>query len=85
MKRKFTALRKELDDKGLDRPYFAELLGVSLSTLNKKLQGFTPWNMEEAYKALKLIGKSPLTIGIYFPEEDIKKEPSANGSTRKSA
>ena len=85
VQRYYKDLKKAFAERDLDRPYLAELLKMSVATLNAKLQGIIPWRLAECYKVLELMKEPPCMLTYYFPVADVKKEPAATDSTRISA
>ena len=85
VQRYYKDLKKALAERDLDRPYLAELLKMSVSTLNAKLQGIIPWRLAECYRILEIMHEPYCMLTYYFPLADVKKEPVATDSKRISA
>ena len=69
--KKFKDLQKELRKAGLDRPYLAKLLGVSVASLNDKFSGRSPWRLKECYAILELLDANSAMLNYYFSKRDV--------------
>lgn len=54
----YSELRHIVDASGYKKMYVAEVLGISMATLDKKLKGETEFKLSEAAKLATLLGLS---------------------------
>lgn len=62
----YSKLLGRLKEKGLTQEQFADLLGMSGTTLSKKLNGKSEWTQAEINKACEILEIDPVEIPIYF-------------------
>ena len=62
----YSKLLGRLKEKGLTQDKFAELLGMSGTTLSKKLNGKSEWTQAEINKACEILEINPEEIPVYF-------------------
>ena len=67
----YTILQNELKTKGLHQYELADYLGVTASCVSARINGKTPWPIEDCYKVLALIGREPSDISQLFPPSGI--------------
>lgn len=67
--RPYQALRNELFINGISNPELARLLLVGSSTISRKLNGKSPWTLDECYRVLDLLGKPHSALPDLFPEK----------------
>lgn len=69
--KRYKELKSRLRELDIDTGYLAELLGISKAALYKKMAGYAPWHMVEAYKVMRIINEPLCMFTRYFREEDV--------------
>ena len=54
--------------------YLAAWVGISPAVLSKKLNGRTPWRLDECYAVLDALEVDRLELVRYFPPENVEVE-----------
>lgn len=72
----YKKLRARMVEAGCDGGRLAELVGITKSTLSRKLCGHLCWTLDEAYRVLAVLRVRPELIGEYFPPEG--RQPSGD-------
>lgn len=67
--RPYQALRNELFINGISNPALARSLLVGPATISRKLNGKSPWTLDECYRVLDLLGKPHSALPDLFPEK----------------
>lgn len=62
----YSKLLGRLKEKVDTQDKFAELLGMSTTTLSKKLNGKSEWTQAEINKACEILEIDPVDIPVYF-------------------
>lgn len=61
---------------GVPQKQLAEVIGVTQSTLSKKMRGTVPWTVEELVAAADFLGVDP---GVLLPRKDSNLQPAGYG------
>ena len=70
----YSWLRGELQKQGIDEPYFAKLLGRSVSYVSKRLMARDEWPQSEMYRIMDIIQKPYSEMHMYLPLGGYYKE-----------
>ena len=80
MARLFSRLRKVMVNVDADAYVLARKLGVSKTTISKKLNGHTQWKLDEMYAVLDLLGRSTSDLPALFPPSGQNEEGCSRGN-----
>lgn len=67
MAKPYSWLRGELQKNNIDEPYYAELLGKSVSYVSKRLMARDTWEQDDMYRTLDILHRPYEELHIYFP------------------
>ena len=84
LKKRFTTLRCALIENGTTQYALAHDLGLSPSSLSKRLTGKVPWTTQEAYSVLRLLNRPDTELQLYFPPDGLSKS-HCSGELNKEA
>jgi len=71
--RPYSALRGKLAEMNIDQRYLAKLLNRSIWYIVERLAGRSPWDMDDMYAMLDLIGEPHELLNHYYPLESRKR------------
>ena len=80
MARLFSRLRKVMVNVDADADVLARKLGVSKTTISKKLNGHTQWKLDEMYTVLDLLGRPASDLPVLFPPSGQNEEECSRGN-----
>lgn len=69
---KYRRIYKRKGEMKVSGKYIADYVGISPAVLSKKMNGKTPWRLEECYLVLDALGIDRSEIYKYFPPEDME-------------
>lgn len=79
----FPRLRGRLTQLGMTQKYLAKELGIGFASLNHRMNGKYPWNLDEAYKVCEILDIPKDEIYIYFPPNGVEPEEAKPEKPRK--
>lgn len=85
MARPYKILRDLLRQNEITSEILAEELGIQVSTVSRKLNDHTPWNSDQMYAILELIGEKPARMHEIFPKNGINEPGVKRRPARTSA
>ena len=65
--KRFRALAGRMAELGIDRPYLAKKLNISLPSVDRRFAGKQPWKLDEMYRTLDIIQKPEKALHYFFP------------------
>ena len=71
---RYARIYKRMAEKKMKSGYLAAYVGISPAVLSKKLNGRTPWRLDECYAVLDALGVDRRELVRYFPPENVEVE-----------
>ena len=69
---RYFRIYKRMAEKKMKSGYLAAYVGISPAVLSKKLNGITPWRLDECYAVLDALGVDRRELQKYFPAADVE-------------
>ena len=71
---RYFRIYKRMKEKKLKASFVASIVGISPAAFSKKLNGRTPWRLDECYLVLDALGVDRRELVRYFPPENVEVE-----------
>ena len=71
---RYFRIYKRMREKKIKASYLAAYVGISPAVLSKKLNGRTPWRLDECYAVLDALEVDRRELVRYFPPENVEVE-----------
>lgn len=71
---RYARIYKRMKEKKIKAAYLAAYVGISPAVLSKKLNGRTPWRLDECYAVLDALEIDRRELVRYFPPENVEVE-----------
>lgn len=81
--KKYRYLRGRLAEADISLPRLAEALMRSESYVAQRMAGAAPWEQDEQYAIMDMIGEPDERLHVVFPRGGIEQEPAADDRVKK--
>ena len=69
--KRYGKLRGKMREKGIKGYYLARKMGMTPQSVSHRMTGKTPWQMDEMYYILSMLGEPDSKLSEYFPRNGI--------------
>ena len=69
---RYYRIYKRMREKKIKASYLAAYVGISPAVLSKKLNGRTPWRLDECYAVMDALEVDRRELQKYFPAADVE-------------